>query len=282
MATTFKLELFDDNDGNLQNVADLCIKRIDELEMKLSRFIADSDISRINRLKNNQSILVDLETHHCLKEAIEVSSYTVGHFDIGTAELSNIYRGYQQNILNEFEFGKAIDKAIKEKSEATLYVTPDKPEVTCVNEGMKLDLGGIGKGYALDELAKICVEFQIPHYSLSAGGSTVLIGGKHEFNYSLTSKKQKIDVQLQTGAISASGISQQGYHIFNPKSGQNELMDYQRIWVHCHKASYSDAYGTAFFSMDLEAIEKVIENSKQIIWVAYAKNDEINFIDINN
>ncbi len=278
MATTFSLKLNGEDEEHTQYVADLCIRRIDELESKLSRFIPDSDISRINRLKEGESVMVDFETHECLKQAISTSVSTQGHFDVGTAELMNIYRGYQQGILNDFEYGQAIETALIEKSKASLYVSPDKMQVTCVNTGMKIDLGGIGKGYTLDELRKVCIENDIGSYHLDAGGSTVLLGKGAPWPFKLTSKKQQIDLMLSNTSVSASGSAQQGDHIFDPSTGENNLRRYDRLWICCKTATLSDAYGTAFYTMIEEEIEEVVNQIKEIKWVAFSKEGTIHFL----
>ena len=141
MATNFSLKIAGIDSSVSEHVAGLCFQRLDDLEMKLSRFVPDSDISRINRMKSGEEIMLEEEVYDCLRLAIEVTLLTNGYFDVGTAELSDIYRGYQNGILNEFEYSNAISTAMNEKAEGSLYLNPDVTMIHCVADGLKVDLG---------------------------------------------------------------------------------------------------------------------------------------------
>lgn len=278
MATNFSLKISGVECSISEHVAGLCFQQLDELEMKLSRFVPDSDISRINRMKSGQEIMLEEEVYDCLRLAIEISSLTNGYFDVGTAELSDIYRGYQNGILNEFEYGNAISSAMKEKAGGSLYLNPDMAMIHCVADGFKVDLGGIGKGFALDLLKEFCLDNNIKNFSFSAGGSTVLICEDTPMKFQLSAKNEQRDIHLTHASVSSSGTGQQGNHIFNPATGQNEERLYDRVWVCSPQAGYSDAFATAFFSMQEHEIQEVSQDIEEINWVAISSDGTIKFI----
>ena len=281
MATTYSLKFPELESSEAQDIAEQCFHVLDALESKLSRFIPDSDVYRINNMHANSSMLLEEEVHECLKAAIEISGHTDGHFDIGTAELSDIYRGLQAGLLNEFEYDQAIQTALAEKAEGSLYVSPDEPMVHCFTPGIKIDLGGIGKGYALDFLARICRDRGITTFCLDAGGSTVLVETDLDdgWDYHLAASKDRRQVRIANGSVSASGSKHQGNHIFNPITGQNDERIYDRLWVSATNALQSDACATAFYNMEVLEIEQVMQQIKSIHWVAYAQRGEIKFIE---
>ena len=202
MATQYLLTIAGETFEYAEGAAIRCFQRLDELEMKLSRFVADSDISRMNKLKEGEQLPIETETWEVMKQAIQVQQWTGGTFDIGVAEHMNIYRATKQGILSEYEMTKALEKAQQEKLAASLYLDPDQPRFYCIKQGMQFDLGGIGKGYALDQLALVLAEMDIYNYTISAGDSTVLVKGHPVhlpfWQYPIASSQEQIKAMATT------------------------------------------------------------------------------------
>ena len=279
MATEFHIQFMEEDDINHQ-VAIACFELIDELESKLSRFIPDSDISRINRLKLNEELLLDVETYDCLKMAIEVNQWTNGAFDIGVGEFMNIFRGYKEGVLNYSEHRNALSQALEEKQAGSIYLDPDEHKIYCVQPGIQLDLGAIGKGFALDYIAEMIQREGIKNFTLSASDSTILVfqDGKHqqESTYKLAANEEEIEVELQNESVSASGTYWQGNHIFDPRIADNTSdIRYDRMWVCCKKASLSDAFSTGMFLLNEDEVENIVYQSDAINWAAYSQNGKI-------
>lgn len=286
MATQFLVTIAGETPDYAESAAMHCFQRLDELEQKLSRFVADSDISRINKLKAGEQLILDFETWQVMKQAIQVQQWTSGTFDIGVAEHMNIFRAGKEGILNEFEIARALERAQQEKQSASLYLDPDKPNFYCIEPGMKFDLGGIGKGYALDQLALLMEEMEIANYSLNAGDSTILTRGKPEngeyWEYTIASSTEQKKLQLSNIAVSASGTYHQGHHIFDPRTGTNQSVDqYSRIWVAAESAAYSDAFSTGLFLLSSAEIEELAELLTEITWVALSTGENLDFIKRN-
>lgn len=110
------------------------------LEEKLSDYIETSEVSRINQKAGNGCVKVSEETLEVLKKALEVSEKTKGFFDITVGSYTINHK--RKGILREEEAKKLIDyrKLKLEGNKACL-----------LEEGMAIDLGGIGKGYAVQK-----------------------------------------------------------------------------------------------------------------------------------
>jgi len=283
MATTFTLKLVGDDRDHLQWVARKCFQRLDELEKMLSRFIPDSDISRINKLKPGQQLALDYETWDILKAAIEVHQWTQGAFDIGVGEHMNIFRATKKGILNEFEMTHALRVAQQEKEQARIFVDPEKPFFYCVKDGMILDLGGIGKGFALDQLTTILAELEVENYLLSAGDSTKLAKGNPTedsvWQETLAAASESQKITLDNYAISASGTFYQGEHIFDPRTGTHVAgTTFDRVWMATKHATQSDALSTAAFVLTLPELETLAAKDVGILWIGYSLDGKIHFI----
>lgn len=286
MATQYLLTIAGEEGDYADGAAIKCFARLDELEMKLSRFVADSEISRMNKLNNGEQLALDFETWEVIRQAIQVQQWTGGCFDIGVAEHMNIYRATKQGILNEFEMGKALQKAQEDKLGASLYLDPDQPRFYCINEGMRFDLGGIGKGYALEQLRIILADMDINNYTISAGESTVLVSGTPGhlpfWQFPIASSLEQKKLRLNDTVVSASGTFHQGNHIFDPRTGTNSVVsEFQRIWVASPNAAYSDAFSTGLFLLSVPEIEELVETVPEITWVAYSQEGKLHFVNRN-
>lgn len=280
MATQFSIQLMHHDKTIAAAVAEKCFERIDELELKLSRFIPDSDISRINKMESGTDMLLDMETYECLKAAIEVMQITGGIFDIGTAQMTDVFKGFKKGILNSIEYKNALEKVFEEKQKGSLFVDPENPKIYCIEEGIKIDLGGIGKGYALDQLNIILQDYGIDDFALNAGDSSILVKSntdqKPYWEYTIANLEQEEKVQLKNTAVSASGFYWNDKHIFDPLTGRNDRTpEFERIWVSTPNAAYSDAFSTAFFLMNEREIEKIHGETSLINWIRYSKDGNI-------
>jgi len=286
MATQYLVTIAGEAEDHAEGAAIRCFQLLDELEMKLSRFVADSDISRMNKLKAGEQMPLEYETWQVMKQAIEVQQWTGGTFDIGVAEHMNIYRATKQGILNEFEMNKALAKAQEDKLAASLYLDPDQPRFYCIKAGMQFDLGGIGKGYALDLLSQLLAEMDINNYTLNAGDSTVMAKGTPGhlpfWQYPIASSQEQKKLRLNQVVVSASGTFHQGNHIFDPRTGTNSAVSaFERIWVAADNAAYSDAFSTGLFLLSVPEIEELVETVPEITWVAYSQEGKLHFVNPN-
>ena len=175
------------------------------LEQELSRFIENSDISRINSLAAGESVRVNRWTMECLQLARLAWAETAGAFDIS--------------------LGSGLD---------TLSLDPPRLEVRATAAGVRLDLGGIGKGYAVDRMAEVLTEWGVERAVLHGGFSSVLaleapVGCE---GWPLTmSVCDAAVIQAKWRAFSASG-TQKGDHIVDPRTGQP---------VRCRRAAWASA-----------------------------------------
>lgn len=283
MATEFVLIIKNEGKDYAQSAAQQVFQLIDDLEAKLSRFRPDSDIARINKMKAKDQLPLDRETWEIMQMAISISGLTAGSFDIGVARHMDIFRATKEGILSEYEMTQALEKAQTYKEQAQLFLDPEKPMMYCVQPGIQFDLGGIGKGYALDSVHELMIDLEIENYCLSAGESTISFQNNTEvlphWDYPISSKAEQKQMELSNIVVSASGTSFQGQHIFDPRTGKNDFApQYQRVWVAANSAALSDALSTAFFLLPLTKSKKIVQATHEIEWFAYTEGKDIIFI----
>jgi thiamine biosynthesis lipoprotein len=236
MATTFELLIVHEDERYAVQAAVAAFDEVDRLELELSRFLENSDVTRINNLPANQPLQLGLDTFECLKIAERVYAETNGAFDI---TIGTLHTGTNLIQLNETEH------TIK------LSASP-----------VQVDLGGIGKGYAVDRVAELLRDWSIDVALISGGYSSVLAldapPGKKGWPLTMTNPSGRKEILsrpfLHKAALSGSGV-QKGGHIIDPRTAR-AVEGRRAAWSSASDATTADALSTAFMIMGLDEIEK--------------------------
>jgi FAD:protein FMN transferase len=205
---------------------------LDRLENELSRFIPNSDISCINQLAAGESARVSRWTMECIELAREAYAETGRAFDIS--------------------LGTGLER---------VQLFPRDCRVTNPG-GVKLDLGGIGKGYAIDRMAEVLDEWDIREALIHGGHSSVLAldAPAGLDGWPLTLGERTLVARRR--AFSASGIRAQGEHIVDPRTG---LPASRRVaaWVSLNvegggsPSAVAEAYSTAFMILPAAEMDAI-------------------------
>ena len=231
MATYFEITIAGQERDYARHAAEAAFRQLDQLEKTLSRYIESSDISRANRLARGESINVTPETLECLLIAADVSLVTGRAFDPAYASL------------------RPPDLA---PDLPPFQLDPDSRTLTSQADRLHLDLGAVGKGFALDQMADLLREWQIDSACLNAGGSSVLaIEGPPAaettgWDVGLGEGRGERTIQLLSASLSGSGTAVKGSHLINPRTGEPALRT-TRAWAFAPNAAQADALSTAFF-----------------------------------
>lgn len=175
MRTRFELVLVGDNERWLRAAGEEALNEIVALERLLSRFRPDSDIGRINALASRQPVRVDARTFRLLQRALQLSQATDGAFDITVAPLLRCWGVSNQRPSPPTP--KEIAHTLSFIGSHHILLDETAMTVRLAKDGVQLDLGGIGKGYALERVAGILREVGVEHALLHGGTSSVYAFG---------------------------------------------------------------------------------------------------------
>ena len=237
MNALFTIRIHHHEGDEARRLAGNCFRQLEEIEAQLSRYRHDSDVSRISALKAGESMLLTEVTYRCLQRSIEAATMTAGLFDA---------------TLGSQTWGAGLRG--EEPVKGVLKLSPDRPEITCEAAGREIDFGGIGKGFALDEMASTLLDLGGESALLSCGSSTHLAIGNYTWSMALRGDKEEFKIELNSQALSASGIGEQGAHVVHPDTGQPPAYRFQRVWVVAPSAALCDALSTACLIMDEEEL----------------------------
>ena len=252
MATVFEVYAVHPDERYAAQAAQAAFDLTDRLERELSRFLSNSDIARVNHLAAGESVQVSPSTLECLVIARHMFDLTNGAFDIS--------------------IGTGLP---------SLELNPDDFLVHATTSGVQVDLGGIGKGYAVDLMAELLEEWQVDAALVHGGYSSVLAleppAGRDGWPLTLSDPAAPTRVLARLSArqtaLSASGL-RKGDHILDPRTG---VAAQARIatWAALPRpqiapvedrprfaaAAVADALTTAFMLLSPAAIEGLCERT---------------------
>ena len=151
--------------------------------------------------------------------------------------------------------------------------------MTCEEVGREIDLGGIGKGFALDQLKNFLIEWGAEGALLTAGASSLLAFGPQAWPVELAGSSCCMRIGLRNEALSASGIEIQGSHILHP-AGDDAMptVPCNRVWVTAPTASLAEVWSTTLMLMDPEEIMDFIAGDESVHTVHVDRGGRIQLI----
>ena len=242
MNTVFEIRCVHEDGGYASQAAHAAFQLVDRLEQEQSRFIANSDVSRINALVAGQSARVSPATMECLDLARRMHAVTLGAFDVAV--------------------GSGLDG---------LDLLTDDFTVVARSGGVRLDLGGIAKGYAVDRVAGLLEEWEITRALVHGGWSSVLAldpppdadGWTLTLSAPEPGEREVLSrLAARQKAMSASG-TRKGDHILDPRTGRPAPP--RTVWVALERgadgpelpAALAETLSTAFMVLSMAEVADV-------------------------
>jgi thiamine biosynthesis lipoprotein len=175
MATTFEVTLWGESETNLLSWGELALDEILRLEQQLSLYREESDISDINRRAFHEPVTLEPRLFHLLMRAKAIHALSSGAFDITITPLLRAW-GFVGGSGHRPE-PELIEAARSRCGMEYLLLDESDYSARFLREGMMLDLGAIGKGYAIARAVEMLREFGVRGGLLHGGTSTIYAMG---------------------------------------------------------------------------------------------------------
>lgn len=250
MNTTFRLRLMSNDHCTPEAIAREAFELLDYLEDRLSLYREGSDVRRINAMEQGNSLVISEACHQCLLDALELNKQTAGYFDVTIGKQIQLRKQHQEEGDSTHQIGQ-------------LALDPQRPLVNCIQPGRSIDLGGIGKGFAVDQITQLLRSYNISAACISAGNSCHRAIGHWIEECRIYVDNENVSTkQLWQNAISSSGDLIQGAHIVSPHDPH--LKEINRAWIIAQTATHADAWSTAAAIMPIGHFKKLANKAKYL------------------
>jgi thiamine biosynthesis lipoprotein len=278
MATTFEVMVVHEDERYARQAAAAAFEEVNRLEAELSRFIENSDISQINNLAVGESLVVGLATFECLEISRRLYDQTNGAFDITIGSLLKCWRS--DNGKSRTPIDEQLNLARERTGMDLLKLDAQEHTVEVLVEGVQVDLGGVGKGYAVDQMAKLLRKWSIDVALIHGGYSSVLAldappdmeGWPVTLSDPGKGKRTLAKLHFKGRALSGSGL-QKGRHIIDPWTGQ-PVKAKRAAWSSAPDAATGDALSTAFMVMAPGEIEEYCRRHPEVLAMVILERED--------
>ena len=244
------------------------LDQIDELEAQLSVFRDSSEVSFINREAGNRMVQVEPALFDLLSLCKKLHEETEGAFDVTVGPLTRCW-GFLKRA-GRIPAVEDIEHAQRVVGSDKMVLDRETRSIRFQREGMEVNLGSIGKGYALDRIAT-SMRGRVASALLNAGASSICALGAGDRNEGWSvglrdprNKKRRLGtLRLRDCALSTSGSEEQFFehdgqrygHLIDPRSGW-PAQSMTSVSVVARSAAISDALATAFYIGGRELAER--------------------------
>jgi FAD:protein FMN transferase len=282
MGTRVYVQLWSTDEAKGQSAIDAVMDNMRRIDDLMSHYKPESQLSQINARANREPVQVDKELFDLIKLSTYYSQITQGAFDITYASVGYLYN-YPEHVHPTEAQIRDVLPAVNWHN---MLLDETHHTVRFEHPGMRIDLGGIGKGYAVDRMAELMEEWELPHTLVHGGFSSVRAleapPAEEGWPLTLSAPGSEVDrvlsrISARRLAFSASGV-RKGDHIVDPRSGR-PARSREAAWVavaaggDCHQeglspAAVADGLSTAFMLLDLKEVGDICrENPGLEAWL---------------
>lgn len=263
LGTVCTINLFDQGSTELYGQM---FQKLKGIEQAFSVNLPDSAVSQINQSAGIAPVIVPQEVIYVLQEALRIAERTGGAFDPTIGPLVNLWDIGGDN--SQVPSQQAIDHARSLVDWRLVEIDSQRGTVYLPKQGMALDLGGIAKGYAADELVAIAQEAGIQQALFDLGGNIYAFGTKADgtpWRVGVKDPAQPggspaLALAVQNRSVVTSGMyerffEQEGiryHHILNPATGYPVWNDIQSVTIVSKSSLLADALSTSVFLLGRE------------------------------
>jgi len=231
MGTRITVELWSADRAQGEAAVEAVLEEMRRIDRDMSTYKPTSEVSKVNAEAAKGPLQISAELFDLLSTSLEYSRITHGAFDITYASVGYLY-DFRQHVRPDQQ---QIDQALPAIDYRHVLLDPKARTVRFSQPGVRIDLGGIGKGHAVDQGIKTLQARGIQHALVTAGGDSRIIGDRFGKPWIIgirhpDHKDQVIArIPLEDAAISTSGdyeryFDENGvryHHIIDPHSGKS-------------------------------------------------------------
>lgn len=284
MGTRIGVEVWHEDEQTAKQAIAAVLDEFHRLDEALSPYIERSELYAVNRSAGEKPVAISREFYDLIESSLLYSRLTNGAFDITFASIGYRY-DYRKGIKPSEE---TIKRTLPLIDYRHIELFPDSHSVHFTQPGVRIDLGGIAKGYAVDRAIALLQARGIENALVSAGGDSRVLGDHRGRPWHIGIQAPRDDkalaavLPLSDTAISTSGDYERYFeadgvryhHIISPKTGHS-ASELESVTILGPNATRTDALSTSVFVLGLQDGLALIDRLEDVEAVIIDRHGEM-------
>ena len=288
MGTAIQLSAWTTDEAAAVAAFDRVFLEFDRLDALMSVWKEGSDILRINAAAGKSAVAVSPEVREALHASQEVSEWTEGKFDVTFGALSGLWK-FDQDIDGRVPDRSQIAPRLPLINYRALQIDDRAGTASLGRAGMQANLGGIGKGYAIDRAVTILRGGGLTDFMIQAGGDMFVAGrrGDRPWRVGLQDPRGEPNtlfaaIELTDAAFSTSGDYERFFmrdgrryhHILDPDTGEPAQRS-RSVTIMAKTSTLADGLATGVFILGGEQGMALIEKLPDVEGVIVTADNQV-------
>ena len=289
MGTELRLTAWTDDESEVVAAFEAIFREFDRLEGLLSNWQEDSDIQRLNAAAGKHPVRVGTELRDVLQAARQISDWTGGKFDVTFGVMSGLWRFDYQNQDGRIPDHNEVVRRRALINYRDLEVDERNGVAFLRREGMVVNVGGIGKGYAVDRARAILHDRRFRDFLIQFGGDMYAAGhdGDRAWKLGIQDPRGPANRIFATVDVSDSTFSTSGdyarsflkdgrryHHILDPATGEPS-QSCRSVTILTGSATIADGLSTGVFVLGPERGMALIEQLPDVEGIIVSSKNEV-------
>ncbi|HZM96102.1 MAG TPA: FAD:protein FMN transferase [Vicinamibacterales bacterium] len=272
MGTAVHISAWTTDETATVKALDKAFDEFDRLDALMSTWKEGSDITRLNDAAGKSAVSVSADVREVLHASQEVSEWTGGKFDVTFAALSGLWK-FDHDIDGQVPDRSQIAPRLPLIDYRALAIDDRAGTASLTRAGMRVNLGGIGKGYAVDRAATILRDAGLSDFMIQSGGDLFAAGKRGDRPWRVGVQDPRGEpntlfaaLEITDAAFSTSGDYERYFmrdghryhHILDPDTGEPASRS-RSVSILARSATVSDGLSTGVFILGGEEGMALIE-----------------------
>jgi len=288
MGSIFEITAYSADVAECQKAVDEAFEQMRLVDRLMSTYKPDSEISQLNRLAGVGSLKVSSQVMEIIRESKRYSELTGGAFDVTVGPLLELW-GFKHKDWR-FPEASEIQRILPLVNYKNILLDEETQTVKLKLDGMKIGLGAIGKGYAVDKAIDVLKKHGIKRALVNASGSIYALGTKADktkwtvgIRHPRGSREQIFaTLQVENQGVATSGDYENFFvkdgkrysHLLDPRTGKPVDNGMLSVTIVAQTATEADALSTSVFVLgvdrglglieELDGVEGVLIRTKDV------------------
>ena len=288
MGSPLRLTAWTADDAGAVDAFDAVFAEVDRLDRLMTVWREDSDVQRLNAAAGREPVRVSAETFEVLQIASDIGALSGGNFDVTFAALADVWR-FDHDIDGRVPAHADIAARLPLVDHTALVLDVQARTAFLKRQGMRVNLGGIGKGYAVDRAAALLRSRGHADFLIQFGGDLYAAGQRGERPWKVGLKDPRgpgdrsfATIDLRDETFSTSGDYERSFvrdgrryhHIIDPHTGE-PARGARSVTIVARRAVLADAVAKAVFVAGSDAGMRLIEELPDVEGVMVDAGNEV-------